>query len=592
MDDPQIRFEAQAALQTIRTRGAGLTSSPSETADEARRLAQQIRDPAPVVTVSPSGPRRGPTFVDEPARHAFDDLNAMGYDARAAMSILTEILNTGDKTQAWQASTVMVKTVFPAIPSLTTALAATRPATRKQALDALQQMGRYLTGTKAAARVIPAAVACLADDDAAVRLAAAKFLDTLGDDSPRVADAMQKALHDASDEVRQVAVVWLLRRGVAVDEAVAVLNAAALADSPNVDSGVLLLGKVGPKAKPAVSGLIHLAVPRASRDPFTRGYAIAALGLIGPEAKEAVATLTQEAQRQAPPNRPSQFPGQPAGDPFAATRGAAVYALAKVAGNDAIPVLMQALQDEQNSVRIAAADALWRLDHSRAAAPSLSRVILRASPGTTDAADGLAKAVRLLGKIGPDARRAAPLIAQAIDEPEHSGPLERYQYLEIACAEALWQIQKDPLAIATLSRIARVPGTGIPSPWLQEVREPWKEALRAWIRLGPEAPAVLPLMAELYHRGNAHTRAGLATIALEMNQPDRALKIIRIQMADLDPMARVEMIDALAAEGPAAKSAVPELVAAVKDEYPRVRRDAYQALLAVDAQAAEQLSGE
>ena len=140
--------------------------------------------------------------------------------------------------------------------------------------------------------------------------------------SPRVVDALVRALRDTVDGVREMAGVALNAPGVRVDAAMPVL-AELLADSAHShtrEHGAMIIGAFGSRAAPAVPALV-----RALGDPVAevRAAAAEAIGRVGPSAAEDAATLPT--LRRA------------AGDPDPVVRAAAEAAIATLEGTERPP---------------------------------------------------------------------------------------------------------------------------------------------------------------------------------------------------------------------------------------------------------------
>lgn len=170
---------------------------------------------------------------------------------------------------------------------------------------------------------------------------------------PKLARALE------SDKLRPYVVPILLRLGPEAKEAVPALIA-AFKDSEDPDLRreiVYSLALIGPPSEPAVELLIENL---SSEDPELRSVSTYALGKIGPSAKEAVPTL-----RKALRTQPQ-------------LRLGAVWALLQIDGRDpklrvfAVPVLVKALDDERELVRVEAATELGKL--GPAAIPAVPRL--------------------------------------------------------------------------------------------------------------------------------------------------------------------------------------------------------------------------
>ena len=188
-----------------------------------------------------------------------------------------------------------------------------------------------------------------------------------------------------------------------------------------------ILGGMGPAAEPAIPVLMQ---GLKDEDPHVRAVVAMALPAAGAPAGEAVPALTELLDtdiRLAASRALSEYgpQAQPALEKLVGIlsdkgfdseiRWNAARTLGKLrtAGLDALPVLVEHLQDGEPTVREHAAEAIGDLGpEARSAVPDLVGVL-------TDSYTRVRRdAVRSLGYIGTDARSALPAIEPLLQDPE------------------------------------------------------------------------------------------------------------------------------------------------------------------------------
>src|SRR5262249_5587294 len=137
---------------------------------------------------------------------------------------------------------------------------------------------------------VPALVAAVKDDNAAVRYHAVAILGGMGADGapaiPELIDAAKSPKEDAG--VRQRAIYALGEIRAAEQRCVPCLLETLQGKDPDLDElAGEALGKFGSKAKSAVPGLVKMVEGRQGK----LGVVVGVLGKIGPEAKAAVPAL-------------------------------------------------------------------------------------------------------------------------------------------------------------------------------------------------------------------------------------------------------------------------------------------------------------
>ena len=190
-------------------------------------------------------------------------------------------------------------------------------------------------------------------------------------------------------------------------------------DMPSVRSAAAeALGRIGPDAKQAVPALIA-ALSDDEQEDALHSAAAEALGLIGPAAKAAVPILKKRLEHP---------------DPY--VRVCAALALWKIdKDKSGAAVVTAGLNDRNFRTRVVAAEAAWHLDKNARAVPLLLEV-LREAPFADPSDSGNMKymAARALGRIGPPAKEAAPVLRELLQDED--------PFVRMTAAAALKAIEK------------------------------------------------------------------------------------------------------------------------------------------------------
>jgi HEAT repeat protein len=420
-------------------RGALADPSPLVRSYAAHALVQlEAADPSPEIVaalISGLSSDRADLRYD-----AVVALGRLGPAAGAAIPALTGILADprGEETRGERAAEALAHMGDPGAAALMDALAKGGPRA-KERIFALAHVPRPLL-----ARLLPEAIAGLADPEPRVRRLAAGAVGRAGAGRPAAAQALEKALGDASHYVVQAA------------------------------ARALVL--VGPEARVAIPRLLTIV----QGSPASRLDAIVALGGMGPAAKSALPLLRAHV----------------AEEPEAVT-----HALAQL-GPTAIPALTAALAHADPAVRRAAAWALRYL--GREAAPAVGKLAAALRDPKAEVRNAAAQA---LGAIGPGAASAVPKLVAVLeadpDDNVRSWSANALGHLGPAAASALPALQKaagDPRTHheATLA-LAAVASPAVAVPVLlalaeEKGRYTTEGALAALGDLGPRAAAAAPTM--------------------------------------------------------------------------------------------------
>lgn len=257
---------------------------------------------------------------------------------------------------------------------------------------------------------VPALLAGLQDPTPLVRQNSANALGRVGVGAPGVAEPLTAALTDRDFRVRRAAATAL---GELVPEGMGAVGPLTEVARKDADLGARLaaiqsLGRLGPRAAPAVPALVDFLAEADSNLGSPHQASVGALKGIGPEARPAlVAALAA---------------------PQARTRQGAVEALLQMgpASREAVPAIAKLLEDADVAVRLAAAEAVWRLDRRpQTAVAAATRVLREAGKGP---AAGLerAKSVYLLGEVGPEARSTTPALLDLLKDRSQNALLRVY----------------------------------------------------------------------------------------------------------------------------------------------------------------------
>ena len=361
---------------------------------------------------------------------------------------------------------------------------------------------------------------------------------------------------------------------------------------PRVRAGAAraLWSGYGTKAAPAVAALTRCV---AETEPDLKQYAILALSGIGPSAKAAVPALknalTDEDQgirvklakalwhidRQPDDVIPVLAAVLENGDDEERYEAAEQLERMGPRAAPAVPALIEALQDEDWCNRCNAAEALGEIGpKANAAIPALTKALRNDEDSSVQS-----RAAEALGKIaGP---RAIPALIAAL---EYEGDFVRWTALQAltgfghkakAAVPALVRAVKSDKAngYVAVDALGAIDAEGISTPVLIEALGSSDAKIRRYAavglsRIGRRAGAAQNAL----HDGLRDSDPGARIAAAEAywsvsGRADEAVDVLRSVLRAPDGwLARMWAANALAAIGPAAKAAVPELIACLTSD--------------------------
>jgi HEAT repeat protein len=253
---------------------------------------------------------------------------------------------------------------------------------------------------------LPLFVALLQDEDAGIRVDALDFLARLGPSAQPAVPAIRASLRDSSRGVRRCAASALGEVGPGVGEA----RQDLLQALEDPDGGTRLcaaraLWQVTGEPEPTVSVLTALfAVQDHGPDGrFMQRDIAKALGALGPPAAQAVPVLVDELQAVPEDER--------------GLRRTILWTLGEIGppARVGLPLLTAALSDPDEDVRFAAAQSLWTVGGD--AKPALPVLLSVGGQQTRDPADRC-RAMHLMGRMGPLAKAAVPMLTDALTDPD------------------------------------------------------------------------------------------------------------------------------------------------------------------------------
>lgn len=509
-----------------------------------------------------------PGYREKTLTHCLARLNEPSYLDRTLTQWLAD-LKSRDKAARRDAAEYLrqldPRTLAP-LPALRAALKDPDSAVRSRAAASLVWLDRGL-GPEAQ----PVLIQALCDAEAGVRADAAEALGLLGSEARPAVPALRRALKDEKNVVREAAAVALASIDPAqAGQAVPVLLAAWKSPAPHmgltpVELALKRMARPNAQVVPALITALHTA-DRQGKGLFgadLQAHAAFEFGLIGPQAASAAKDLRRVCRGTQPDLK--------------ALAALALIQIDPANVKEAVPVLTAVLADADGETCGDVAAAFADIGPAASAAvPAL----LRAYRKHSGEGDGGVFIARALGEIGP----AAPEILPALKHLLHGNELDQLSAVHALrligppAREAVPDLKRvltngDELvrvwAAQALARIdpaqavACVPVLAAALSREEEVVE-ITEALQG---IGPAARGAVPALKTALAAWPPPARP-FALHALVAIDPGEALKSVpsfRAGLKDSNLEERRYSARALGLVGPAARDAVPDLLAALED---------------------------
>lgn len=573
--DPQVRHRAAWVLQIDPRSVPGhsnLQVAPFSSAEETAAVRRLI--------VS------SPTATAALCAHVADPYSTMSEDAAVALAQLAP-------------------EAVGALPTLALALRHGNPRVVEPAAQGVVRFGA------AGARAV---VGLLADRDPLRRVQGAELLGTIGAAAGDVAADLLPLLSDPDAHVRDGAIVAYARIGRPSPDAVpALVRAIEEASGEVLDGALEALAMLGPAAEAAAPTLTAM-LDRG--DPRIRLLSLTTWCRIDPDGTETLERLRRGVADPDPGLRRAAWDvllsreggraealgalAEAPKDPDILRRAAAIESLGGV-GTDATPhveAIAAALVRGPLPVRREAARALGRLGGG--SLPSQEALLVALSDPDAEVRAEASRAIGLLaGAEAPVPPRLLDLLFDdseavrqaAAEASSRHAPLDRDQVHVVLRAEQAGRRRHegDRATPQMLSLLAHAEGLDAQAAhvgaagWLEVSGDPSSDVADALVRLGPEG--VRAVTSELARRREARRAVGMLLVRFGEAAAPAASILARPGGRGFEPDDGA--IAALAAMGPAARSAEPVLWDAF---YDRKSIDAAQALVAIGARSEEPMA--
>ncbi|MGE5192969.1 MAG: HEAT repeat domain-containing protein [Deltaproteobacteria bacterium] len=554
-DDEHVATSAGRALSRILPPDSDeLKQAVPVLVKSLKAKSQHVRDEA-VVALGSCGSVAVPALIElvkghaanpEPAWEAAGALGFMGPAAQPAAGSLTEALSSRHEKVVIYAAGAL-GAIGPeakgAVAALRKLLASPNPSIRVHVANALGNLG------PAAESAVGDLTKALKDPNEDMRREAASALGNIGPSAKAAVPALVAALNDENGSVTLHAAEALGRIGPDVVPALL----PALKDPRLQHLAVMILGSLGPAAKPAAGALASTLagydkeLTDDERD-FCREIVLT-LAHIGPDAREAAAPTLLKILA----NEKLEL------------RAGAGWALAKMGDKRAAPLLKKALEkDDSSRLHVVAPMALMLLE------PTNDEYAKLAIPRLIEALDNKFHLIRreaaaTLALLGPKAAPAVEKLATMLADPDPA-------------------IRSD--ALSALASIGPASAPALPQvlPQLSAPEIPVRCAASYAVgKIGSAAKGAVPLLERNLQERDDVLQIASAWALVHVDSRREGLAdeclgpLIRL-LKHPDPRARNEAVAALALMGRAARPAVPALEAIARDPDETVRKSVTEAL--------------
>ena len=524
---------------------------------------------------------------------------------KAAINLLLQALHENDERVSWSASEKLADfdLAGDAVGKLGELLANDNPRVRAAAARALSS--GY--GAKAAP-VVASLSRCVADAYPDLKVYAIRALSDIGPSAKRAAPALKNALRDGVQGTRVLIAEALWHIEQQPGDVLPLFTDALENDADARYECAERLKEMGPWAAAAVPALIKALL---DKEWTTRCNVAEALGEIGPKAAAAAPALTRVLQH----------------DENSTVQANAAEALGKIGDVKTIPILIAALENEDDSVRFNAIGAIETFGpKAKAAVSALIRTvkndeangwIAAKALGTVDV-EGVSTPVLISALGNQDSatmRRFAAYglegigrKAAAAEKPLRDGLRDSDPGVRIAAAAAYWSVSgkaddavrvlRSALqttsdstarmwaadALAAIGPAAKAAVPDLATCLKSETRYVVTSSAKALGKIGPDAAAAVPgLTTQLENSDDCYTRVCIAHALWDINRSDKSLPVLQDALkSSRDFMAVSQAAKAIGEMGPQAAGSAPLLVSLLKNSDSFVREAAAKALKQIE----------